>query len=161
MICEMSESMKFSQNPFNRTCNKDCDMMEFVNKLKSFPENVKNAIVFLYFSWIWLVISWYYIRSELLEARMLICGIALCVLVPMIKNWARALCVLCNAFVILQLALPTYLFFVKGNYKLGLIWSVNIIFFLITSYYLLSKETAAFFKMNVKKPEEAPSSDKK
>ncbi len=133
-------------------------MIAFVSKFKSFPENVKNAIIFLYFSWIWLIISWYYITAELLQTRMLISGIALCIFVPMIKNWARILCVLCNAFVIIQIAAPTYLWFDQQNYKPGFIWGVNILFFLITSYYLLNKETAAFFKMHVKKPD-TPSSD--
>lgn len=135
-------------------------MIAFVSRFKSFPESVKSAIGFLYFSWIWLVVSWYYFRSELLEPRMLLSGIALCVLVPMIKNWARVLCVLCNAFVILQISIPTYVLFAGDNYKMGVILGVNILFLLVTSYYLLCRQTAAFFKASIKKPGDAEPDNK-
>ena len=133
-------------------------MTALIDKFRSFPENVKNAIIFLYFSWVWLVVTLYSIDSKLLDPLILICGIALCVLVPKIKNWARALCLLCNVLVILQASILAYVcLFVTNNHKIGLMWVVCIIFFSIMSYYLLNKETAAFFKMHTKKPEESSS----
>jgi len=111
------------------------------------PRNVKIAIILLFGSWAFFIISAavFYGQIPFIQATL---GIFCCVIVYSIRNWGRIMCIAYNILVVIasfnnlhNLNNEGYLFSVPSIMSV-----VNIALFSITTYYLLSGETARFFK---------------
>ncbi len=118
-------------------------------KFSRFPKKVKNGIVFLFSAWIFFIISQVVLSGtvSLLHTTL---GMLCCVLVYSIRNGGRIACIIYN---ITLIAAELYkLYALTGS---GMLYStpsaaaaglINIILFSIATYYLLSGETASFYK---------------
>ncbi|RLC03484.1 MAG: hypothetical protein DRI57_29075 [Deltaproteobacteria bacterium] len=135
---------------------------EVMAKYNAFPNSVKNGVLFLFTGWIWHYMTLYtnFLKGEI-PPRQLIIGVCMCFLVVMMtkkRGWARWLCMLSNAFIVLQYLVPTYVFFVSGKLRLGMFSTVTMLLFSASTYYFAIAESSVFFKKD--KPDE-DSSDKK
>ncbi|TFG93862.1 MAG: hypothetical protein E4H15_00085 [Syntrophobacterales bacterium] len=116
-------------------------------KFSRFPKKVKNGIFFLFSAWIFFIISQAVLSGtvSLLHTTL---GMLCCVMVYSIRNGGRIACIIYN---IALIAAGLYnLYVLTGS---GMLYSapsavnlINIILFSIATYYLLSGETASFYK---------------
>jgi len=116
-------------------------------KFSRFPKKVKNGIIFLFSAWIFFILSQaiLYGTVSLLHTTL---GMLCCVVVYSIHNWGRIACIIYN---IILIAAGLYnLYALTGS---GMLYSIpsavnltNTILFSIVTYYLLSGETAVFYK---------------
>ncbi|MCP4112791.1 MAG: hypothetical protein GY749_45895 [Desulfobacteraceae bacterium] len=129
-------------------------------QFKEYPNSVKNGIIFLITGWICHYYFFYIfftrqtgeMPSKELWQQVAI-GVFICYFVVKIKKWARVLCLLCNAFIIILYLCIFTLFISKINYVM--ISGANLILFSISSYYLAIKESSSFFKEYNKKDEDS------
>ncbi len=139
---------------------KESEMFDnLIDKLNVFPESVKNAILFLALGWIWHYIALYtnFLKGQI-PTRQLIIGASMFFLVHQMtgkKGWARALCMLCNVFIIVQYLPLVVTFFGGGAFKFGLIAGLTVLLFSTSTYYFAIKESSVFFKKQEKQNEES------
>ena len=126
-------------------------LFDKIKEFKDFPLSVKNALLLVFISWGWCFLILYlylYHPPERIPYRQAISGVAICISVLTIKNWARMLCLLCNVMIIIQF-LPVFLTHtMNDNIIPGIVIGLNLILFGISSYYMFTKTTAEFFKAN-------------
>ncbi|MDO9515205.1 MAG: hypothetical protein Q7J01_03780 [Syntrophales bacterium] len=116
-------------------------------KFSWFPKKVKNGILFLFSAWIFFILS-QVILSGTVSLLHTTLGMLCCVMVYAIRNGGRIACILYN---IALIAAGLYnLYVLIGS---GMLYSapsavnlINITLFSIATYYLLSGETASFYK---------------
>jgi hypothetical protein len=121
-------------------------MFDVFSKFPTFPKSVKTGIVLLVASWCWFYISMYYFfLNQELSVKLLVVGPMICLAVLRIVNWARFLCLASNAMVIAWSVVFALAFYKSNQIKLAASL-MNIALFGLTSYYLVIKETATFFK---------------
>ncbi|KPJ75655.1 MAG: hypothetical protein AMJ54_14395 [Deltaproteobacteria bacterium SG8_13] len=123
-----------------------------------YPQPVKNAIVSLVAGWALFLAYYYYLfihlaGSELarFDYLMIGVGVAICFFVAAINKWARMLCIFFN-LPIIATCLTLTLFHQTTLGQRFITGSVAGLFCLAT-YYLLNKETAAYFKTYNQSPE--------
>ncbi len=126
-------------------------------QFKEYPNSVKNGIIFLIAGWICHYYFFYVfftgeIPSKELYQQIAI-GVLICYFVVKIKKWARVLCLLCNAFIIIMHLCIFALFINKINYII--ISGANLLLFSMCSYYLAIKESSTFFAEYNKKDEDS------
>ncbi len=119
---------------------------DFITDFKKYPKSVHTALIFLYIGWAWFLMLLYMLVNEI-NMRMFIIALSMCILVIRRFNWARVLCLLCNALMIIYCSLFIIDFWQKGLEKNALLMAINVILFICSSYYLFIKETAEFFKV--------------
>ncbi len=126
-------------------------------QFKEYPGSVKSGIIFLIAGWIWLFITLHYVKffQDQSPFKFYIAGALICYYVVKIKNWARALCMFGNVLIITQLLPTSVEFFSRGNMQLGVIVGANAVFASLSIYYLIIKESSAFFKEYNKKDEDS------
>jgi hypothetical protein len=73
-------------------------------------------------------------------------GICICYFVAAINRWARSLCLWFNLIVVVTYGLLFLIFVQQGALVPGIITAVVVFLFVMTSIYLLNKQTADFFK---------------
>ena len=120
-------------------------MFEELSEFKAFPRSVRYGIISLALGWIWNYASLYLFLSGDVPWQMIVLGVTICFFVFRIKKWARVICLMGNAFIVLQ-----YLFTSWGFYQQGLMLNMtislaNILIFGAASYFLAIKETTRFF----------------
>ncbi len=134
---------------------------EKIKEFRDFPQSVKNALVLMFISWGWCFLTLYlylYHPPEQIPYRPVIAGVAICISILMIKNWARMLCLLCNVMIIVQFSPLFFTYAMNDNIIDGLVIGLNLILFALTTYYMFIKSTAEFFKANSQKWSYDPSS---
>ena len=138
-------------------------MFDKIKEFKDFPESVKIGLLFLFISWGWCFLTLYlymYHPPDEIPYRQVISGVAICISVLTIKNWARMLCILSNAMIIIQLSPLFFTYVMNDNIVQGLVIGLDLILFSLTTYYMFVKTTADFFKANTPKWSYDPSSGK-
>lgn len=130
----------------------------------TFPNSAKNGVLFLLLGWTTHFIFLYVVFGEGLESdiwlQQSIIAILVCFFTIRVRNWARVLAVVANLLIIL-----VYLFAIAYLYSIYLInfsifALVNVILFSISSYFLLKRETADFFKIHSPRLGEKKSNEK-
>ncbi len=127
------------------------DIILNLKQYKTHPENVKLAINYLFVAWLMHYVSIYILSQYIpLEGRfmtqMYFIGPAVFILVFSMRNWARMLCILCQALSITLYLFLLTLFAIAMNLKFGMICVVNLILFSLSTYFLARKETADYMK---------------
>jgi hypothetical protein len=111
------------------------------------PRNVKIAIILLFGSWSFFIISTasFYGQIPFMQATF---GIFCCVIVYSIRNWGRIVCIVYNILVIVASFHNLYNFNNEGFlFSVPVLMAVvNIALFSITTYYLLNGVTVQFFR---------------
>jgi hypothetical protein len=133
---------------------------------KSFPKTLRNGILFLILGWVW---HFFYLSqifnindNSRMYLQMLAIAIIMIFYVLRVKSWARTLNIVFTPAIVL-----IYLLILAANISrdsqstsMYFFALLVIIFFSLSVYFLLTKETSAFFKAhNPKRQEEF--SDKK
>ena len=124
-------------------------------QFQNYPQTVKVGIVSLVAGWA-LHLTYYYIYftgSELVRIDYVMIGVGLgiCFFVAAINKWARMLCLFFNAVIVLiYLALALLQ---QADFELRLFSGVVAGIFSVSTYYLLKKETAEYFKIYNQHPE--------
>lgn len=113
--------------------------------LPAFPKTAKNGILFMYAGWVCFFVLFLFVLKVPVEPRPAISGILACYCIMMLRNWARVLCILCNVFIILQLLIPAMTQLSTGLVVHGSVTTLCVVCFGASSYFLLQKETKAFF----------------
>ena len=72
-------------------------------------------------------------------------GIGICYFVTAIKRWARMLCLFFNIGIIALYGLYCLAFFQSNQYNPMMLTGLIAFLFLISTYFLLKKETAQFY----------------
>lgn len=127
-------------------------MREFMAEFKAFPPSVKKGFLFLVGGWCCNYLFFYSFFSIqpdempmnlLLQQAML--GFLCFYFLLKVKNWARVVCIVGNiVIVVIYLFLLALLYAAKPYF--GLLAAVTAALFSASTYFLLQKEAAAYFK---------------
>ena len=133
-------------------------MFEFIYHYRDFPKSVKTGFSFLIAGWVWLYLALYaiFLQGDI-SFKILIIGPLMCLAILKGVNWARMLCLLCNAMVIVWSLVFMAAFFNSNSFKF-LSALITVILFAAASYYLLVRSSNRFFK-SYGKSDDAPAPD--
>jgi hypothetical protein len=116
-------------------------------KFGQFPKKVQKGILFLFGAWIFFVLSQMILYGTVSFLHLTL-GMLCCVMVYAIRNGGRIACVVYNMVLVVSWLYNLYV--LAGT---GMLYSypasvnmINIILFSLATYYLLSKETAVYYK---------------
>jgi len=122
-----------------------------------FPQKVKKGIGFLIGAWIFFTLSQVVLHGTISFLHTTL-GMLCCVMVYSIRNGGRIACIIYNMILIVAGLYDLYI--LAGA---GMIYSlasaaglINMILFAIATYYLLSRETASFYKKDPKNLPQEP-----
>ena len=114
---------------------------------RALPASVKNAAGFLLAGWGWHFISLYFfLYNGEIPFRQVIACVTVVFLLTRITNWARWLCILCNALIIVTYVSIAITFLLNAKIQLGLVAAINIALFSLATYYFMRKDAVIFFK---------------
>jgi hypothetical protein len=123
-------------------------MFNLQMKLKEYPLKVKLAILFLTLGWgLHLIFYFKFLATDQLARNdylMIAVGALICYAVACINNWARRLCIFFNVGIIAIYAL--ILLFGKSDFDLLVFEGMVVLFFGLSTVYLLQRETVDYFK---------------
>ncbi len=124
-------------------------MEEEPHHLKVRPAAVKHAIIFLICGWLCHYVFYFThfveempLRTTFLQIGV---GIGICYFVATLKRWARMLCLFFNIGIIALYVIYCLAFFQSNKYIPMLLTGLTAVLFLISTYFLLKKETAQFY----------------
>ena len=119
-------------------------------KFKTYPNNVKKAIVCLALGWIVHLIFYFkFLPGEVLarsDVLMVAVGLLVCFFVASINPWARMLSLFGNIVILVTYLYLAMLVFQKPAFGLQVMTTSVIVLFSLATYYLLRKDTAEFFR---------------
>lgn len=136
------------------------EILDNVKRFSTFPNSLKNGIILLYAAWIWyFMVLYLFFFGGAIPTRQLISGFIACTCIFTLKKWARALCVLVNVFVIIQI-LPASLSLLgmENKFQSGLYLLVAVVLFAGSSYFFLIKQTSDYLKSENETDADNPSS---
>lgn len=118
----------------------------------TFPRNVRTGIIFTIISWIFLILSSAILTStvSLLQITLaLVCS----VVIYSLKPWSRIFCIVINLFIITNNVYVLYtLFFTHPagtHHQLpAAVYFIDILLFATSTFFLLHRQTAAFYTGN-------------
>jgi hypothetical protein len=119
------------------------------HQLRIRPAAVKYGILFLICGWLCHYAFYFTHFAEEMPSRttylQLAVGIGICYFVAILKRWARMMCLFFNLGIIALYALYCLAFFQSHQYNPMMMTGLIAVLFLISTYFLLKKETAQFF----------------
>ncbi len=119
-------------------------------KFKTYPNNVKKAILCLTLGWIVHLIFYFkFLPGEVLarsDVLMVAVGLLVCFFVASINPWARMLSLFGNIVILATYLYLAMLVFQKPAFGLQVMTTSVIVLFSLATYYLLRKDTAEFFR---------------
>ena len=126
-------------------------MFEFIYNYRYFPKSVKTGFHFLIAAWAAFYLALYMILQNAIPLKLLVIGPLMFLTILKVVNWARMLCLMCNAMVILYAAVFMVLFKADPIKFTSLL--IAVILFATASYYLLVQPSSQFFKTFGKREE--------
>ena len=113
------------------------------------PAAVRYGIIFLICGWLCHYAFYFMHFAEEMPSKttylQLGVGIGICYFVATLKRWARMLCLFFNIGIIALYLLYCLAFFQSNKYNPMILTGLIAILFLISTYFLLKKETAQFY----------------
>jgi uncharacterized membrane protein (UPF0136 family) len=113
------------------------------------PAAVKYGILFLICGWLCHYAFYFTHFAEEMPSKITLLqlgvGIGICYFVATLKRWARMLCLFFNLGIIALYVLYCLAFFQSNKYNPMILTGLTAILFLISTYFLLKKETAQFY----------------
>lgn len=117
--------------------------------LKKRPAAVRYGILFLICGWLSHYVFYFTHFAAEMPSRttylQIGVGVGICYFVVTLKRWARMLCLFFNIGIIALYGLYCLLFFQSNKYGLMLLTGLTATLFLLSTYFLLKKETAQFY----------------
>lgn len=129
-----------------------------INEFKTFPDSVRYGVLFMLGGWTWFYIAIYTTLMKGNVSPRYLIGIAVCAVVLRINNIGRVLCILAQVMIILQMAMAAFGLFQIGDVFRGAMAGIVVVLFGASSYFLIIRESADFFKAYNKK-EDKPSKE--
>ena len=132
-------------------------------QFSAFPKSVQIAIICLVLGWAWVsVINYMYVlMDESLRNyfyRIVIVGALICFFVATIKKWARMLCIFFNiGLMVVYPFLGSMIYMGSGQIGPVLMSAVAVVLFGTSTFFLLKKETAHYYKTYGQPEEASPS----
>ncbi len=122
--------------------------MEYLPQhLQQFPPSARKAVLLLFAGWLILLVSLYtYFLPGYDLIRFVIIGVLMCFFIYQAYPWARVLCLVGDAMVIIYFSLIATQLFRVGRLTGALIASVIVIVFAASGWFLFVRESANFFK---------------
>lgn len=121
--------------------------------LHEYPKKVNQAILCLVVAWALHFVFYFLFLFDKaagmakIDYLQLGVGVGICVLVGQIKRWARMMCIFFNIGMIGMYAFVTYAFHsTEMNKEAALLTTLAVILFGLSTYLLLDREVARFFK---------------
>ena len=119
-------------------------------RLKAYPSGIKWALLFLVLGWLLHFLVYFKFLSEGESQRnvvlMVSVGVGICYFVAGINRWARALCLFFNVGIIGMYVLLGLVYLQQGEKDLVGLAAMIVVTFSLSTYFLISKESAEFFK---------------
>ena len=119
------------------------------HQVKIRPAAVKYGIIFLICGWLCHYAFYFAHFAEEMPSKttylQLGVGIGICYFVATLKRWARMLCLFFNIGIIALYGLYCLAFFQSNQYNPMMLTGLIAFLFLISTYFLLKKETAQFY----------------
>lgn len=114
------------------------------------PTSVRQGIYFLWSAWAWLFFSLYKFLGGNIPQKMLLSMMAICIVVCFysynLKKWGRVLAILSNIMLTVYFCIFFYYFlFISSKTEYAFLCAVAVILFVISSFYLFSKESADYY----------------
>ncbi|MBN2284296.1 MAG: hypothetical protein JXO48_10435 [Deltaproteobacteria bacterium] len=111
---------------------------------KQFPPSVKRGIIFLFTAWGGFILVQFVMLGQLLFIHDTV-GLFCCFMVYALRDMGRYFCVVVN---ILMIAFLVYLLTAMEQPHLLflLLAGCNIVLFALATFFIMTRETAAFFK---------------
>jgi hypothetical protein len=120
-----------------------------LKKWDEMPASVKKGVVALLAGWVLHYLFYFGYIAESQPERVtylnLGVGIAICYCVATIRNWARKLCLYFNFIMVVMYAVFALAFAQGGKTGLLALTAATAVAFGFSFYFLLTRETAAFF----------------
>jgi hypothetical protein len=117
--------------------------------LKVRPAAVKFGIIFLICGWLCHYAFYFTHLAEEMPLKttylQIGIGIGICYFVATLKRWARMLCLFFNIGIIALYFLYCLAFFQSKAYNPMMLTGLTVVLFLISTYFLLKKETSQFY----------------
>lgn len=125
----------------------------------AYPKTVQRSILFLTLGWIAHLLCYFkFLPGEAppqSDYLMVVVGIIVCFFVASINTWARMLCIFGNIIMLVFYSYLALLVFQKPFSGLQMMTMLVIVLFVLATYYLMSRETAVFFRAyNAEEPED-------
>jgi|GEM_PF-725668 len=124
---------------------------------KTYPSSVRYGLFYLVLGWAAHFYTLYQLFGGDLPRRRLyeqaVIAASMLVFVGMAKNWARILCLLANALIMLIHAFIIALCIKSGLHEIALSAFAALVLFAMSTWYLAIGESSEFFKSRVKVPE--------
>jgi hypothetical protein len=116
--------------------------------INSYPRTVRIALYFLIAAWVSLLWTVYQYYPSGFLSRFAIAGAVTIFFTLRLKNWTRMLCLFANAMVILYCSIFGLVFATKTppDSAAAFFSALNVLLFLICTYFLLVKPTREFYK---------------
>ena len=119
------------------------------HQVKIRPAAVKYGIIFLICGWLCHYAFYFAHFAEEMPSKttylQLGVGIGICYFVATLKRWARMLCLFFNIGIIALYGLYCVAFFQSNKYEPMILTGLTAVLFLLSTYFLLKKETAQFY----------------
>ncbi len=122
-----------------------------IRDFKTFPDSVRYGILFMLGGWIWFYIAIYTTLMKGDVSPQYLIGIPICLGVLLVHNIGRILCMLAQVMIALELAIPSAVYFLRGDPFRGAMAGLVVVLFGASSYFLYIKESSSFFKAYRKK----------
>jgi len=120
--------------------------------LKTYPPSVRNGILLLWGGWAMHFYFYFFIylnyfpnvsgREAVLQLGV---GIGICYFVGILKKWARALSLFFNLGILLIYTIAALRAVSNQNFYIAMVTGATAVLFAGSTYYLMKKESAAFF----------------
>jgi hypothetical protein len=120
----------------------------------TFPSSAKNGILFLLLGWIWHFLLLYMLLGTGLKIetqdwlRLSVIALLVCFFTIRVRNWARVLAIVANLLIISLYLLATAHFYNLGKINFSVFAAINVILFVISTFFLFKRETSDFFKLH-------------
>lgn len=132
--------------------------MEFLPEhLQQFPPTARKAVLLLFIGWALLLVSLYqYFLPGFDLIRFVIIGVLMCFFTYQVYPWARILCLVSNAMIVIYFSLIAAQLIIVGRLIGASIATIIVIVFAASGYFLMVRQTTDFFKTFRASSSEAP-----
>jgi hypothetical protein len=136
--------------------DKERAMLTSLQQFSTLPAGVRKGIGFLFAGWaVFYVLLFQVMGGESFPIRVKLVGVACCLCILTLKNWARVICLLGNLMIFLQFGFVFVGFAMAGKPMLAAVTGAMLVFFVLATVFLLKRESALFFKSQGGKEEKA------
>lgn len=123
-------------------------MVGIIEEFNQFPRSVRAVFQTFVIAWGWHYFSLYqYFLKGDVPIEQIAIGVMLFISLVMFKKWGRVLSMIFNFLAVIWYLRLAVLFYYGDKNHLIYVAAVNVFLFGVSTYFLLTKDTADFFKL--------------